>query len=92
MRMQIDQPGCDQFPFGVDGTLCECGIDRCFNCCDLSVSDAHVANATQRLTRIDDLAAADHQIEGLRCIAKCWAIACYRGGGECRRSDQEVTT
>ena len=63
MRMQIDEPRCDQPAGRAQDLECTFGGNVRLDRFDHAVADADVAHAPQPLARIEDVAALDQQVE-----------------------------
>ncbi len=85
MRVQVDETRRHQLALGVDALLALFRRDGWLDRRDLSETNADIAHAAQPLTRIDHLAAADHQIESRRgLLAECRAA----GAQSCRARER----
>jgi hypothetical protein len=70
MSVQIDETWGDQFALRVDRTFGKRRIDRRLDGSNLSVANADVTNAAEPLAGVNDIAAANDEIELLRRVAK----------------------
>jgi hypothetical protein len=61
--MQIDQPGRDQLPRGIDGLRRARCRNLVFDRFDDAPANAYVAFAPQRLAGVEHVAALDHEVE-----------------------------
>jgi hypothetical protein len=63
VRVKVNEPRCDELALGVNGLFSACRYDALFDGGDLAKTDTDVANAAKSLARVDDISAADYEVE-----------------------------